>query len=295
MTGNTTSVGFLGFGEAARAFCATLSQGDGPPKICAYDIELERAGAQEMRDAMSQQGVVVAGTHEELSRASLIFSAVTADQSLEAVTPLLPFLGQGNVIADINSVSPGRKQETARQVCATGASYADFAVMAPVHPRGHRTPCLLAGELPPHLVAWLDAMTFDWRVVARQPGGAAAIKMVRSLFVKGLEAITVETLLAAQASGCLDEIIGSLANSYPGLGWPDIADYQLERTVTHGLRRAAEMNECAATLNELGLTGELAAAIAKVQLMQGETAGKVSGRQSLEERVAANLARRRAE
>jgi hypothetical protein len=93
--------------------------------------------------------------------------------------------------------------------------------------------------------------------------------MVRSLFVKGLEAITVETLLAAHASGCLDYILKSLGGSYPGLGLPDFARYQFERTTKHGKRRAAEMRESAVTLDGLGLHGALAAAIADVQEKMG--------------------------
>ena len=94
--------------------------------------------------------------------------------------------------------------------------------------------------------------------------------MVRSLFVKGLEAITVETLLAARASGCFDEIMTSLSDSYPGLDLPAMAPYQFERTLRHGLRRAAEMRESAATLQALGLRGELADEIAEVQQRMGE-------------------------
>jgi 3-hydroxyisobutyrate dehydrogenase-like beta-hydroxyacid dehydrogenase len=113
----------------------------------------------------------------------------------------------------------------------------------------------------------LKALDFQYEIIGAQVGAATAIKMVRSLFVKGLEVLTVETLLAAEASGCLPEIRDSLAKSYAGLGWPDFAHYEFERVLKHGVRRAAEMHECAATLHELGLHGELATAIAEVQSM----------------------------
>ena len=94
--------------------------------------------------------------------------------------------------------------------------------------------------------------------------------MVRSLFVKGLEAITVEAMLAARASGAFEKVLASLSNSYPGLGWPDIVGYNFERTLRHGKRRAAEMRESAATLDALGLNGGLAAEIARVQDAMGQ-------------------------
>lgn len=117
--------------------------------------------------------------------------------------------------------------------------------------------------------------------------------MVRSLFVKGLEAITVETLLAAKASGCFDEIVSSLSASYPGLGWPDFAAYQFERTTRHGKRRAAEMMESAATLDAFGLRGHLAREIARVQAKMGTVGPHPEGTLSdtvstvLEKRLAA--------
>jgi 3-hydroxyisobutyrate dehydrogenase-like beta-hydroxyacid dehydrogenase len=263
----------MGFGEAARAFCDSLaSQG---VDFTAYDILLgEEAGAEAMRAAMRDRRVTIAETPAGLRDADWVISAVTADQSLIAARSLLPHLVQGQVVIDLNSVSPGRKRETAAEVEAAGAIYLDMAVMAPVHPRGHRTPVLLAGEEADRLAKEMEVLGFNGRVVGEKTGAATAIKMVRSLFVKGLEAITVEALLAAQASGCFDEILASLSTSYPGLDLPKTASYQFERTLRHGARRAAEMRESAATLDALGLRGGLAAETAEIQQRMG-MAGKV--------------------
>lgn len=269
-TRNSFTIGFLGFGEAARAFRQSLAATGSALAFIAYDIKLHNGHEAEMRAAMRDGQVTVAETVEHLSQASWIFSAVTADQSLAAIEPLIPFLKDGHVVFDINSVSPGRKQCTATIVEASGAKYADMAVMEPVHPRGHATPALLAGKPADSLSGELRRLGFVFQVSGNNAGAAAAIKMVRSLFVKGLEAITVETLLAAEASGCRDQILASLAATYPGLKWPGIVDYHLERTLTHGLRRSTEMEECATTLNDLGLRSELATAIAMVQREQGE-------------------------
>lgn len=276
-------IGFLGYGEAARAFHDGLSR----PAL-AHDVLLDRDDGA-MRAAMTANGatpVPIAG----LGDADWVFSAVTADQSLLAVESLLPHLRQGQVLIDINSVSPGRKRDTAAAVEAAGAHYLDMAVMAPVHPKKHATPVLLAGEPAERLLPQLQALGFSASVVGPEPGAATAIKMVRSLFVKGLEAITVETLLAAQASGCFSEIYASLSASFPGLDWARFADYQFERTTRHGHRRAAEMRESGATLDALGLQGGLAREIAAVQEAMG-TAG-VSPGESLPDTVQQVLAKR---
>lgn len=259
-------IGFLGYGEAARAFHEGLSEAG--VVVLAHDILL-LSGDEAMRAAMAARGAQVAETAAGLGAADLIFSAVTADQSLLAVQPLLPHLRPGQVFIDINSVSPERKRQTAAAVEAAGAKYVDMAVMAPVHPRKHKTPVLLAGSFASEILPELLALGFSAEIAGEAPGAATAIKMVRSVFVKGLEAITVEALLAARASGCFDEILASLSGSYPGLDWPHFAEYQMERTTRHGRRRAAEMRESAATLDALGLHGGLAAAIAEVQDRMG--------------------------
>lgn len=259
-------IGFLGYGEAARAFHEGLAR-DGLTFL-AYDIKL--ADPEDgMREAMIERSAEPCSSAAGLADADWIFSAVTADQSLLAIEPLLPYLRQGQIVIDINSVSPDRKRETSARVEQAGARYIDMAVMAPVHPRRHQTPVLVAGADASRLLPDLLALGFSGSVAGDKPGSATAVKMVRSLFVKGLEAITVETLLAAEASGCFDEVLNSISSSFPGLDWPRFAEYQFERTTTHGRRRAAEMRESAVTLDALGLHGALADAIADVQEKMG--------------------------
>jgi 3-hydroxyisobutyrate dehydrogenase-like beta-hydroxyacid dehydrogenase len=218
-----------------------------------------------MRAAMAEAGVTEASGPDGFGAADWIVSAVTADQSHVAAAAVAPHIRQGQIFVDINSVSPDRKRGNAATIEASGGRYLDMAVMAPVHPRGHRTPVLVAGPEAAALMPDLVALGFKAELAGDKPGAATAIKMVRSLFVKGLEAITVECLQAAEASGCRDEILASLSGSYPGLGWPDCAVYNFERIMTHGQRRAAEMEEVGATLDALGLTGDLARAVAEVQ------------------------------
>lgn len=264
-------IAFIGFGEAARAFRESLAARSPDLAFRAYDILLDRqGGGGPCAEAIRRHGVVPAfAATEAVADADWIVSAVTADQSLEAVKSVASALKRGQVLFDINSVSPGRKRMSAGLLEASGATYVDMAVMAPVHPRGHATPTLLAGPVDEALAGRLGELGFSFGIAGKEAGEATAIKMVRSLFVKGVEALTVETLLAAAASGCLDTILDSLGKSFPGLGLPDFAGYEFERTLTHGRRRAAEMRESARTLSDLGLHGRLADAVADVQEAMG--------------------------
>ncbi len=264
-------IAFIGFGEAARAFTDSLKGRGEAEFTAAYDTKQDEAIAAAAR---SRGLRFEASVKAAIGGADWVFAAVTADQSLEAAKSALSALKPGQLYIDINSVSPGRKKETAGLVEATGAAYLDMAVMAPVHPRGHATPVLIAGKTAADLEPILGAHGFVFETVGNDVGAATAIKMVRSLFVKGLEALTVETMLAARASGCFERVMGSLAETFPGLGWPKNVEYMFERTLCHGLRRAAEMREVAKTYDELGFVGRLADAVADVQECQGKVDAK---------------------
>lgn len=263
-------IAIIGFGEAARAFHDSLASQDAALAFSTYDILFDTEGLEgACASAAHERGVAVCSTPAEaVAGADWVISAVTADQSLAAARSVGAHLGPGQYFFDINSVAPERKRETAALLARSGAIYIDMAVMAPVHPRGHRTPVLIAGATS-GVVDTLARLGFDFDTVGEEAGAATAIKMVRSLFVKGLEAITVETVLAASASGCLDRVFASLSGSYPGLKWPDIAEYNAERMLKHGKRRAAEMRESGATLDALGLDGDLARAIAALHDRMG--------------------------
>jgi len=268
---NRTRIAFIGFGEAARAFAASLRGHDGLA-FTAYDIlQDSTAGGEDqakLLDAAATLGVTLAqGPEAAVRDADWVFSAVTAASSLEAARSAAGVLRAGQVFFDINSVSAGRKQATAEIVDAAGALYVDMAVMAPVHPRGHRTPVLLAGRIALPLADMLAARGFDFEHIGDEVGNAATIKMVRSMFVKGMEAVTVQALLAAREAGCFERVYASLEKSFPKFGWPEFGRYRLERVATHGVRRAAEMRESAATMRELGFEagGTLGDAIASLQ------------------------------
>jgi 3-hydroxyisobutyrate dehydrogenase-like beta-hydroxyacid dehydrogenase len=149
-------------------------------------------------------------------------------------------------------VSPNRKREAAG-IVGSRARFVGMAVMAPVHPLRHKTPVLISGPAVAEIMPLLRRCGMDVDEAGQDVGAAAAVKMVRSVMVKGLGALTQECFLAARRAGVEDRIIASLTQSYPMIDWAKFADYNLERMATHGLRRAAEMRDVCETLESLGV------------------------------------------
>jgi 3-hydroxyisobutyrate dehydrogenase-like beta-hydroxyacid dehydrogenase len=283
MTGrNTPLICFIGFGEAGQALASGLREA-GVARMAAWDILFPVAEGERLRQAGGKIGVrLAASAADAVGGADIVVSAVTASSSLEAAQSVRPHLVGQPYYLDINSVSPGRKQETAKDL-GTAAKYVDVAVMAPVHPARHQTPMLLAGAYADAIMPTLGE--FDMRVAVAGPeiGAAAAIKMVRSVMIKGMEALTLECFLAATRAGVKEQVMASLSKSFQTLDWDKIIVYNLERMASHGTRRAAEMEEVADTLRELGVAPLMASATVERQREMGALGREPSVRATLKQ------------
>ena len=277
---------FIGFGEAGQAIAAGLREaGVG---MSAWDILFPHDDGRKLREAGTRIGVRLASSAADAVRGvGIVVSAVTAAASFEAAQSVKPHLN-GQFFLDINSVSPGRKQATA-SLLGTHARYVDVAVMAPIHPARHQTPMLLAGPHADAVEPLLQDLDMRTSLAGREIGAAAAIKMVRSVMVKGMEALTYECFVASARAGVTDEVIASLAKTFPTLDWAKIIEYNLERMASHGARRAAEMEEVAETLREFGVEPHMATATVKRQREMGELGKQEKVRGALKEGRAAVL------
>jgi 3-hydroxyisobutyrate dehydrogenase-like beta-hydroxyacid dehydrogenase len=258
-------VALVGFGEAGSTFARAGAWGKAAR---GYDID----PAREL--AMVEHGVKAeASAADALTDAELVLSLVTADAALDVARDYAPLLPEGALWCDMNSVAPGTKREAAAAIEAAGGRYVDVAVMAPVD-KGMAVPLLVSG---PHALAaqpLLEALGFtNVRVVGDEIGRASAIKMIRSVMVKGLEALTWECAAAARAAGVFDEVMASLDASEKAIGWAERMAYNRERMETHGLRRAAEMEESAKTLQGLGVEPVMTRGTVALQRQAARTKG----------------------
>ena len=277
------SIAFIGFGEAGQTLSRGLAQEAAKPTLRAYDILFGKPAGTRLEAAAKELGVGLAGNHVDAVReANLVMLVVTASSSLEATRSCLPGLRRGQLFLDMNSVSPKRKLETATLIAPTGALYVDCAVMAPAAPYLHKVPCLIGGPGAAALGPRAAALGMKMELVSDVVGQASAIKMFRSIVVKGLEALLVESMTASAEYGVEDRVLASLKETWPGIDWQKLSGYMIERVVTHGKRRAAEMREVSETLQSIGMAPTMAAATAERQQWVADLGLKLK----TEERVA---------
>jgi len=285
MTHLPERIATLGFGEAAEAFSSGWRETYGGA-IASYDVKIGQTDGQAKLKARADGlGIRITETiADAVAGAPVIFSLVTADQALVAAQNCAPHISAGALWFDCNSCSPGTKRQAAETIEAAGGIYIDVAVMAPVHLKRHQTPLLVSGPQTKLALEVLDALGMKPALTGETVGQASAIKMFRSVMIKGLEALTGECLLAARRAGVEGEVLQSLQVSDPGFDWTARSAYGLERMMVHGERRAAEMREVSRTVSELGLPSRMSDAIAEWQT-QIASLGLESGNADLGERA----------
>jgi len=257
-------IALLGYGEVGGILGRALVE-RGVAAIVAYDRLLgdDAAGAA-MRERARADGVTLAmSAAQAAANADLVISAVTASNTRDAAASVAAALRQRTFFLDLNSASPQTKAACAALIDTAGGRYVESAVMTSVPPYGIRVPMLLGGPHAAALAPALEALGFAARVASSELGVASAIKMCRSIVVKGMEAIAIESFLVARRYGVEEPMLASLAETFPGLDWDRQGSYFWQRVVQHGRRRAEEMREVAATVREAGLEPLMASAIAE--------------------------------
>jgi 3-hydroxyisobutyrate dehydrogenase-like beta-hydroxyacid dehydrogenase len=256
-------IAIIGFGEAGTILGEDLAKGG--REVLTYDILLD---APESRPPVLARARAVgvqtcADALAAVRGADMVISAVTAASSTAVAVGAAPALRAGQVFLDINSVSPETKRANARAVEEAGADYVEAAVMAPVPPQRLAVPMLLGGKRAGEMATVLRALGMNATAISNEVGIASAVKMCRSIIIKGLEALTVESLLAARRFGAEQEVLASLQRTFPYMGWDaGLPDYLISRVAEHGRRRAAEMREVARTLTDIDMEPVMASATA---------------------------------
>lgn len=260
---NTPRFAIVGFGEVGQILAQDLVAAGCEP-VGVFDTKFSDPGSIPSRAATSpyRPGLT---PHDAVKGAQLVISSVTAEQGLDAALSVAGGLEPGAFFVDVNSVSPGVKRAAAEAVNGAGGRYVEAAVMTAVPPHRIKSPMLLGGS---HAAAFLELATplgFNAKVYSSEYGKASAVKMCRSVMIKGMEALITESLLTARRLGVEDDVLASLGETMPAPDWEAFARYMITRSLQHGKRRAEEMREVARTVGEAHVDPLMSSAIAQRQ------------------------------
>lgn len=245
-------VALIGYGEVGRILAEDLRARE--VEVTVFDLKLLGSQARALQQLAEVHGIALADSHTRaVAGAELVISAVTASQTVAVAEAAAPGLAPGAFFLDFNSASPGAKAQAAQVVNAAGGRYVEGAVMTSVPPYRIRVPLLLGGPDAAALEPRLNALGFAGRVASARLGVASATKMCRSIMIKGLEAMVIESFTTARHYGVEDAVIASLQETFPGIDWEKQGAYFFQRVIEHGRRRSEEVREVAQTVREAGL------------------------------------------
>ncbi len=261
---NPLSITFIGFGEVGQTFARGLLA-TGGVRIAAYDLLLDAPNHAISAKATALGVMPCTDAASALRTAQLVISSVTADAAEDVARYSARHLIPGQFYLDVNSASPDTKRRAAEYVNATGAYYVEGAVMAPVLKPGIAVPILAGGPQAQDLAQRLNALGMNLTPVATTYGRASAMKLCRSIIIKGLEVLMVDCAASAAHWDVESEVFASLTETFPSIDWPALSLSMQERVATHGIRRSAEMREAAEMVAGLRRDPALVGAVADAQ------------------------------
>lgn len=255
-----TRVALIGLGEVGAVLAKDIDA-----DITAWDVAFADRDSAASRNATALGIPPAADAHAAVADADLVISAVTAANTLAAARSVAEGL-RGAWFLDLNSAAPGQKQAAAEVIDGAGGRYVEAAVMSPITPKRLAAPMLLGG---PHAAAFAG-FARPLGFTALEPyadvvGPASATKLCRSVVIKGVEALLTESMLTAREWGVEGRVLASLSDLLPSDDWESLAAYMISRSIQHGVRRAEEMREAAATVAGAGVEPLMSDAAARRQ------------------------------
>ncbi|HEX3463749.1 MAG TPA: DUF1932 domain-containing protein [Candidatus Elarobacter sp.] len=251
MLSDTGPVAVLGLGEAGSLIARDL--GRGGAVVRGWDPDLH---------GDLSEVPIASSFAEAVDGAQVVLSVNWASVAVDVAREALPLLRPGCIYADLNTGGPALKQELAQIVAPSGAAFVDVAMMTPVPPAGIRVPMFLAGDGAPALAEFLRPFETPLQIVGTEPGEAAARKLTRSVFFKGMSGAICEALEAARAAGVEDWLCADITRTLVEANASTL-DRIVTGTYKHAKRRAHEMRDAAQLLDELGVPATMTRATAE--------------------------------
>ncbi len=256
-----TTLAFIGFGELGQALASALTAA-GAGEVRAWsrerdDPEARRRLSERIERAGSRQA---SSPQQAIDGAQAVLSVVPLGASAEIAGMCLPLIRPGGIFIDLSAAPPAAKEAAARSAATRGVLYADGAVLGTVAVSGAGVPIVVAGTGAATFRDLTGPARLSVDVLAGGAGQAARLKLIRSVYMKGRDALVLEMLLAAHRHGLEDAVVASIAGPAEQVSFHDLSERILGSLARHGARRADELEASSAELRATGIEPVMTAA-----------------------------------
>lgn len=257
-------IGFIGFGEAAYEISFGLKQ-EGLANICAFDVmQNHEVFGPQIKERAAKSQVTLLNTAQELvEKVDSIFVAVPADYSYGVSESLKPFLRKDKLYVDLTASTPDNKKKIWENIKDTGVKFVDAAMMGPLPLYKLKVPILSSGNGAQRLYDEMTPFGMVITVIGENPGDASAIKLLRSIYLKGSASLLFEMLEAAYKLGVEDQVIASLSDTLDRKSFAETMNRLVTGTAIHAQRRGVELSGSVQMLNKEGIDSGMSEAAVK--------------------------------
>lgn len=246
---------FIGFGEVGYYMAQGLGE-EGVKGIRAFDPAADKNGpvAETIQKRMAETGVSRVSSVEQLMReAQLVIAAVPAKYTADAALSALPFMRADILYVDVTSCSPTVKQKLAGEYAARGFRYVDSAMLGALPSDRHKVPMCCSGDGAADWVALITPWNMKAQLLDGPAGLGSKVKLTRSAFMKGLQALCDESFLLAKKLGLEESLLESLAGTFGKEPVTKMFPRFLCADAVHAERRMHEAAESMALMEEVGV------------------------------------------
>lgn len=252
------NIGFIGYGEAAYNISLGLGR-EGLVGIRATDAMMDHeVMGKQVRSRAQEAGVALMPGNRDIALwADIIIAAVPSSFTMDVCRDIKDCLRPGQLYVDVSASTPATKQAIWEVVKDSGVLFVDAAMLGSLPKDKHQVPITASGNGAQRFCELMTPYGMKITLAGDKAGAASAIKLVRSIFMKGVAALMIETMQAADAYGVADEVVSSLSKSLDGIPFQSHLDRLVTSTALHCTRRAAELKGSIAMQEEAGLPSEM--------------------------------------
>lgn len=248
------NLGFIGFGEVAYEMSRGF-RSEGLHGIVAYDpLKDDVKFGTLVQERAKGAGVTLLETASAVVAAvDLIISAVPGSRALQAAESILASLSKSKIYADVSTSSPTTKRKIAELIGSTGALFVDGALMGGLTLQQHKVPTLVSGTGADKFIEVMTPYNMVLEKVSDLAGDAIAVKLVRSVYMKGVASLEVEMLEAAAKLGVEELVLNSISKTLDNSPFVKMLNFLVTASAIHAGRQAHEMLDCMVMLKDLGI------------------------------------------